>query len=384
MRACVLHDVRRLEVRDVPIPRPGSHDVLLRVAAVGLCGTDLHIYSGEANYNTDERGQPIPLANQPQILGHEIAGEVVELGAAVSDLRLGDRVAVDQGLNCRSRERTTLCQYCATGASHQCDTYAEHGITGPPGGLAEYLAVPAVNAVRVESNLQPAMAALTEPLACIVHSIDALVRATGARYSLGDAAPDHRVRTTLIIGAGPAGLLFMQYLRRVIGFEGLLLASEPNARKRGLAARFGVEAIDPTREDAVEAVRERTGGLLAELVIEASGAGSVFPMLPGMLRKQGTVVLYGHGHAGVDLSVLNGLQYKEPVLVSPVGGSGGFDEDGRPSVYRRALCLLEQGTIEVAPFITHRYSTLDEVDRAFAEEFHLPEYIKGVVELGSR
>ncbi len=134
----------------------------------------------------------------------------------------------------------------------------------------------------------------------------------------------------------------------------------------------------------MEAVRERTGGRLAELVIEASGSGSVFPMLPGVLRKQGTVVLYSHGHAGVDLSVLNGLQYREPVIVSPVGGSGGFDEDGRPSVYRRALCLLEQGTIEVAPFVTHRYSTLDDVGRAFAEEFHLPEYIKGVVELGSR
>jgi L-iditol 2-dehydrogenase len=384
MRACVLHDVRRLEVRDVPIPRPRPNDVLLRVAAVGLCGTDLHIYGGEANYNTDERGQPIPLSCQPQILGHEIAGEVVELGAAVRDLRLGDRVAVDQGLNCRSRDRTTLCEYCATGDSHQCDTYAEHGITGPPGGLAEYLAIPAVNAIRVESDLEPAMTALTEPLACIVHSIDALARATGARYSLDAAASDHRVRTMLVIGAGPAGLLFIQYLRRLIGFDGLLLASEPNARKRGLAARFGAETIDPTTEDMVETVRERTGGRLAELVIEASGAGRVFPILPGVLRKQGTVVLYSHGHAGFDLSLLNGLQYKEPVLVSPVGGSGGFDEDGRPSVYRRALRLLEQGTVEVAPFVTHRYGTLHDVGRAFAEEFHLPEYTKGVVELGSR
>jgi L-iditol 2-dehydrogenase len=168
----------------------------------------------------------------------------------------------------------------------------------------------------------------------------------------------------------------------VIGFDGLLLASEPNARKRGLAVRFGAETIDPTTEDAVEAVRERTGGRLAELIIESSGAGRVFPILPGVLRKQGTVVLYSHGHAGVDLSVLNGLQYKEPVLVSPVGGSGGFDEDGRPIVYRRAIHLLEQGKVEVAPFLTHRYGTLDEVGRAFAEEFHLPDYIKGIVELG--
>jgi hypothetical protein len=138
MRACVLHDVRRLEVRDVLVPRPGPRDVLLRVRAVGLCGTDLHIYRGEANYNTDQCGRPVPFSRQPQILGHEIAGEVVSAGAEVKDLRVGDRVAVDQGLNCMSHGREALCEYCATGDSHQCETYAEHGITGLPGGMSEY------------------------------------------------------------------------------------------------------------------------------------------------------------------------------------------------------------------------------------------------------
>jgi L-iditol 2-dehydrogenase len=184
----------------------------------------------------------------------------------------------------------------------------------------------------------------------------------------------------LVAGAGPAGLLFIQYLRRVLGFERLLLVSEPNARKRDLAARFGAETVDPTAQDLVEVVRERTGGRLAELVIESSGAGGVFPILPGVLRKQGTLLLYGHGHAGADLSVLNGLQYKEPVLVSPVGGSGGFDEDGRPLAYRRALRLLERGTVDVAPLVTHRYDSLDDVATALAEDFHRPEYVKGVVE----
>jgi L-iditol 2-dehydrogenase len=381
MRACVLADVRRLEVRDVPRPEPGPRDVLVRVTAVGLCGTDFHIYAGEANYNTDERGQPVPLAGEPQVLGHEIAGEVVAAGAEVTDLGEGDRVALDQGLNCVSRRREPLCEYCATGDSHQCEHYAEHGITGPPGGLAEYIAVPAVNAVRVESDLEPVHAALAEPLACVVHASDAVARAAGARYALGAATPAGRVRTALILGAGPAGLLFTQYLRRVLGFDGLLLVSEPNASKRALAARFGADAIDPTAEDVVEAVRERTGGRLAELVVESSGAGRVFPLLPGMVRKQGTVVLYGHGHSGVDLSALNGLQFKEPVLVSPVGGSGGFDADGRPAVYRRALRLLERGTVEVAPFVSHRYGALDDVARAFAEDCLRPDYVKGVVEL---
>ena len=142
----------------------------------------------------------------------------------------------------------------------------------------------------------------------------------------------------------------------------------------------GADVIDPTSEDLVEGVRARTQGRLAELVIEASGAGRVFPLLPGVLRKQGTVVLYSHGHTGADLSVLNRLQYREPVLVSPVGGSGGFDADGRPAVYRHALRLLERGTVEVAPFISHRYAALEDVERAFAEDFFLPDYAKGVVE----
>ena len=381
MRACVLHDVRSMEVRDVPRPNPGERDVLVRVAAVGLCGTDLHIYRGEANYNTDERGQPVPFVRHPQILGHEIAGEVVETGVQVRDLRAGDRVVIDQGLNCMSRCRQPVCEYCATGDSHQCEFYAEHGITGLPGGLAEFIAVPAINAVAIESDIESTLVALTEPLACVVHSMNSVARAKGARYALNSTLPEQRVRTVLILGAGPAGLLFVQFLRRVLGFDGLLLVSEPNTHKRQLAEEFGAQVIDPSSVDLIEAVRERTGGRLAEFVVESSGAGQVFPLLPGVLRKQATVLLYGHGHGGVDLSVLNGLQFKEPMLVSPVGGSGGFDADGRPTVYRRALRLLESGSIKVASFLSHRYKSLEDVGNAFDKDFSRPEYTKGVVEL---
>src|SRR5678810_544387 len=97
MKASVLCDVNRLEVRDIPRPVISPYEVLIRVAAVGLCGTDVHIFAGHANYNTNEYGQPIPLALQPQILGHEITGAVEQVGSAVSDLREGDRVVIDQG-----------------------------------------------------------------------------------------------------------------------------------------------------------------------------------------------------------------------------------------------------------------------------------------------
>jgi threonine dehydrogenase-like Zn-dependent dehydrogenase len=383
MRACVLHDVRRLEVRDVPRPKTGPRDVLVRVAAVGLCGTDLHIFGGEANYNTDERGQPIPLARRPQILGHEVAGVVEATGSAIDDLRQGDRVAIDQGLNCRSRHRRSLCEYCATGDSHQCEHYAEHGITGLPGGLAEYLVVPAVNAVKIESDLDPVEAALTEPLGCVVHASDLVARATGARYSLAADELERRVRAVLIFGAGPAGLLFTQYLRKVVGFEGPLLVSEPNAGKRALAARFGAEGIDPGAADLAEVVAERTSGRRAEIVIDASGAGRVFALIPGVLRKQGTVLLYGHGHGGVDLSALNSVQFLEPTIISPVGASGGFGADGRPSTYTRALGLIEDGTVLVRPIITNRYTALESVSQALTADYYEPDYVKGVVRLPS-
>jgi len=369
MRAAVLAGVGRMEVRDVACGSPGPREILVRVTAVGLCGTDFHIAAGHANYNRDARGRPIPLADEPQILGHEIAGVVEAAGIEVSDLAPGDRVVVDQGRSCVSEARSPLCEYCAGGDSHQCEHYREHGITGLPGGLAEYLTIPAVNAVRVASAVDAAALAMTEPLGCVVHSSDVLSRAP-ARYA--------RPACILILGAGPGGLLFVQYLRRVLGFDGLLLVSEPNAKKRALAKRFGAETIDPGTDDVVEAVEEKTHGRRAELLIEATGSGPAFAAIPGLIRKQATVLMYGHGHAGVDLSALNPLQFLEPTLLSPVGASGGHDADGRPTTYVRALRLIEQGQMDVASMVTHRYASLDAVFRAFAGEHKAPGYVKGV------
>ena len=381
MRACVLCDVGRLEVREVARPRAEPHEVLVRVSAVGLCGTDAHIFAGHANYNTDARGLPVPVRVKPQILGHEIAGVVAEKGGDVDDLKVGERVVVDQGLNCVSRRRAPLCEYCLTDDSHQCEFYREHGITGLQGGLAEFVAVPAVNAVPVRTALDAAPATLVEPLGCIIHSSHAVARAR-ARYSLDTSGGDRRVRAVLICGAGTAGLLFIQYLRRVVGYDGLLLVSEPNELKRELAHDFCAdEILDPAACDLVEAVREHTDGRGVEYLVEASGAGAVVAAVPGLVRKQATVLLYGHGHAGVDLSVLNNVMFKEPTLVTPVGASGGFEADGRPAVYARALSLIEQGRIEVASMITHRYTSLDAVQGALAADIHTPEYVKGVVSL---
>jgi threonine dehydrogenase-like Zn-dependent dehydrogenase len=381
MKASVLCDVGRLEVRDIPRPVISPFEVLVRVSAVGICGTDVHIFAGHANYNTNEYGQPIPLVLQPQILGHEITGVVEQVGAAVNDLREGERVVVDQGLNCVSRRREILCEYCRTENSHQCEFYREHGITGLPGGLAEFIAVPGVNAVKITSPLEESTAALVEPLACIIHSSDAVAKAS-TRHMVSSDSADRRVRSVLICGAGPAGLLFTQYLRTVLGYEGFVLVSDPNARKRQLARNFGAdEAIDPARSDLVEAIHEHTGGKGVEYLIEASGSGEVFRSMPGLICKQATVLLYGHGHSGTDLSVLSNILFKEPVLVASVGASGGFESDGRPSVYKRALKLIEEKQIEIEPMITHRYTRFEDVEKALSTEIHAKDYIKGVVVL---
>jgi len=352
--------------------------VLLRVAAVGLCGTDFHIFNGHGNYHVDPSGRTIPLSESPQVLGHEFVGIVEEAGPAVGDLAVGDRVVVDQGRNCMSVARLPLCEYCATADSHQCATYAEHGITGLPGALAEYITMPAVNAVKVEAELPDEEMALTEPLGCVVHSIDLLLKAS-TRYRLRDADPVHRVDTVLIFGGGPAGLLFTQYLRLALGYEGSIVVSEPNPIKRGLAESFGATTVDSSKADLAAEIGEMTGGRRAELIIDASGAGAVFTGMFRLLRKQGTVLLYGHGHTGVDLSVLNNLQFLEPTLLSPVGASGGFEPDGRPSTYRRALGLLETSRVKVGSFITHRYHSLDQVPAAFAGAHKAADYVKGVV-----
>ncbi len=375
VRACALVDVGRFQVCDLPAPEPGAHDVLVEPAAVGLCGTDFHIYSGESNFVEDEDGRPVPLSRSPQVLGHEITGTVRERGEGVRDLDVGDRVVLDQGRSCRGERREPPCEYCATGNSHQCASYREHGITGLPGGLCERLVLPALNAVRIESALPADEAALTEPLACVLHALDA-ARGARTRYRFQAAEPRDRVRAVLVLGAGPAGLLFLQALRAVLGFDGVILVCDRSPEKRRLAAELGAEVLLP--EELVPGTLEHTGGRRVECLVEATGAGSIFAEIPALIRKQATVLLYGIGHGGASLELLNPLQWKEPALVASIGASGGFDPDGRPEIYRRALRALEQGSVRAAPLITHRYRGLAEVPRAFAGDHARPEYVKGV------
>ncbi len=377
MRASVLSAPRRMAIETVSFPAMGPRDALIRVAAVGLCGTDYHIYTGEANYHTDERGRPVSLEDHPQILGHEVTGVVEAVGESASGIAVGDRVVVDQGLNCVSEAREHLCEYCATGYSHQCEWFREFGITGLPGGLAEYMAVPAINLIRIESARPFTETVMTEPLACVLHAIDTVLLAK-TRYSFRSEEPDGAIRCALICGAGPAGILFVQVLRKIVGYEGTLLVSEPDPKKRAIMESLGAETIDPNAESLVESVLDRTGGRRAEFFVDAAGHGALFEEIPGVIRIHSTVLLYAHGHGGTGLESMNQIQFREPALLTPCGASGGFDEEGRPEIYKIALGLIESGTIEVKPAVSHVSKGLESVPDCFASVYGSNGYVKGV------
>ena len=136
MKASLLVETKCLEVRDIADPEVHSREILVRLDAVGICGSDVHVHDGHANWNTDSEGKPVPLSDHPQILGHEMVGEIIELGKDVRDLAVGDRVILDQGINCASRGRpsASYCEYCATGFAHHCVDYQEHGSPDSPVG----------------------------------------------------------------------------------------------------------------------------------------------------------------------------------------------------------------------------------------------------------
>jgi L-iditol 2-dehydrogenase len=377
-QALVLEDVQKFALLTLPIPTPRDREVLIQVGAVGICGTDLHIFHGLSNYSRDARGLPIPLSSRPQVLGHEFCGRVAAAGTSVCRCKVGDLVAVDQFISCASLNRVERCEYCESGDTHQCEFGQELGITGPPGAFSRFVAVPETNVLVLPPQFDVAQGALIEPLGCVIHACNRLQNAT-TRYSFNGL---QRIRRMLILGLGPSGLLFVQYLRKVLGFDGDLFAADLQETKLKLAAQFGATPINIREQDLVSEVHSRTGGKKLDCLVEATGSGSAFDVMPAVLRRQATVLLYGAGHSGRDIGCLTPFQSAEIHLVTSGGASGGFDRDGNPSTYRAAMQAIHAGKIEVNPLISHRYYRLAELNQAFVQDFRLPEYIKGILTHG--
>lgn len=377
-QALVLEDVAKFALRELPVPTPGNREALIRIGGVGICGTDLHIFHGLANYCRDSRGLPIPLSSKPQVLGHEFCGCVAAVGSSVLRCKVGDLVAVDQFLSCASLDRVERCEYCESGDTHQCEFGQELGITGPPGAFSQFVTVPETNVLVLPPRFDVAQGALIEPLGCVIHACNRLQNAT-TRYSFNGI---NRIRRMLILGLGPSGLLFIQYLRNVLGFDGDLFAADLQETKLKLAAQFGATPINIREQDLVSEIHRRTGCKKLDCLVEATGSGSAFDVMPAVLRRQATVLLYGAGHSGRDIGCLTPLQSAEIYLVTSGGASGRFDRDGNPSTYLAAMQAIHSGKIDVSPLVSHRYHQLAELEQAFAQDFRRPEYIKGILTPG--
>src|SRR5215211_6984276 len=236
-----------VESREVPTPGPG--ELRMRVEASGLCGTDLHIASGE-----------YPLASPGVTLGHEFSGTVVEAGEGVDAFAEGDRIVVDPNIPCR------VCRYCHGSRPHLCENPQAIGVTRD-GGLSEFALIPAPQAYRVPDGLPDEAAALTEPLACALHAVD-----------LGGLRPGDKA---LVLGAGPIGILCSMLLVAAGASE--VLVSEPNADRRERIRRIGAEPLDP--ESVSEAMAER--------VFECVGRPETMRAAVEAARPGGTVMWVG-------------------------------------------------------------------------------------------
>lgn len=272
MKAAVFHDRRDVRVEEVEEPPgPGDGEVLVAPLWCGICGTDLHEYT-DGPIVTPVEPHPLTGATNPQILGHEFAAEVVEVGRNVTSVKAGDRVSVMPLIYCGH------CPYCRIGQHHLCVTMACTGLSHRWGGLAEAAVVSAGQATRIPDELDDQQGALIEPIAVAARGVD--------RAGVGPGS------TVLVTGAGPIGVLSAEYA--IARGATTVLLSEPNAQRRAIGEGLGVQAtFDPMSVDVVEAVGELTEGLGVDAAIECSGSAVALDTCIRATRSLGTVAQVG-------------------------------------------------------------------------------------------
>jgi 2-desacetyl-2-hydroxyethyl bacteriochlorophyllide A dehydrogenase len=251
MKAAVIESPGRAVVAEVPDPAPGPRDVVVEVAACGLCGTDLHILQGEF------------APKLPIVPGHEFAGEVVGVGGQVTELSVGDRVAVDPSLYCHE------CRYCRTGHNNLCERWAAIGVT-TAGGAARYAVAPVANCVRLPDHVRTQDAALVEPLSCAVRGYDVLRARLGAHV--------------LIYGSGTMGLMMLELAKRT-GAASVDMV-DVNPARLETARRLGVSGAAAGPDEL-----DRPQGW--DVVVDATGNAAAIQDGLGRVAKAGTFLQFG-------------------------------------------------------------------------------------------
>ena len=325
MRAAVWHARNDIRVEDVPAPSaPAAGEVIIKVGACGICGTDLEEYRAGPLFIPVDEPNPLTGKKAPLILGHEFAGEVVEVGKDVADFKVGDRLAPDVIIACGH------CYWCKRNQLSLCDSMAALGLMGD-GGLAEYCRLPVNMAVKLPAGLADAHAAMAEPLSVAVRAV------RRGRMMAGE--------TVVVFGGGTIGLFCLQVARAAGAAE--VFVVEPLANRRALAMQLGAsDVIAPRTTYPAAAVRAWTRGVGPDLVLEASGGPAVVPVAIETARKGGRVVLVGLPVGPTTFNFFHVVATEKEVIGSL---SHVYDED-----YFTAIRWLGDGRVLAEPLISAR------------------------------
>jgi L-iditol 2-dehydrogenase len=314
MDALLLKEYMNLEMVQMPVPEIGPDEILVRVRACGICGSDVHGLDGST-------GRRLP----PLVMGHEAAGEVARAGAQVADLRVGDRVTFDSTIYCGR------CFYCARGDINLCDHREVMGVSPGPyrrhGAFAEYVAVPRRIVYRLPDTLSYEQAALIEAVSVAVHAVSI----TPVR--LGD--------TAVVVGTGMIGLLALQAVRAAGCPRVIAVDTEDN--RLAVARQLGAsDTVNPKSGDAAAAVVELTGGRGADVALECVGATDPIGTAIGSVRKGGAVTLVGNVAQQIDLPL-------QSVVTRQIRVQGSCASNGE---YPVSIDLISKGAIKVDPLIS--------------------------------
>ena len=339
MKALLLSQYKHLTIADLPDPTPAPGEVLIRVAACGICGSDVHGYDGSS-------GRRIP----PIVMGHEAAGTIAALGEGVSGFATGDRVTFDSTVYCGA------CAYCRRGEANLCDHRQVLGVScgdyRRPGAFAEFIAVPARIVYRLPDHLSFEEAAMLEAAAVAIHAV-----------SLAHVSADD---TALVVGAGMIGLLLVQALHAV-GCSRVFVADIDRSRLK-LAQELGATNVIAGGTDIATAALELTRQLGVDVAFEAVGNNATVNASIGSVRKGGTVVLVGNVAPEVTLPL-------QTVVTRQIRLQGSCASAGE---YPRAMELLASGMIQVKPLIT-AIAPLEQgpqwFERLYAREPHLMKIV---------
>lgn len=314
-----------LELKDVPVPKPGANEVLIRVRKTGICGTDLHIY----NWDDWARRN----LHVPRIIGHEFVGEIVEAGPGVAGYRAGDRVTAEGHFTCG------LCRNCRAGKRHLCASTVGIG-GGRDGAFAEYLVVPAFNLWPLHPDIPDDIAAILDPFGNAVHSVFAFPVAT---------------EDVLITGAGPIGIM----AGAVCHFIGArhVVVTDVNEYRLDLALKMGASrAVNVSRTSLAEVMRELNMSNGFDVGLEMSGSPEAFRSMLAAMYHGGSIALLGFLPTTTEINwdevIFKGLTLK---------GIYGREMFG---TWHRMSQLIRSG-LDLSPIITHRFPA-SEFEQAFA------------------